>query len=302
MKQLTVISGKGGTGKTTVTAALLNQAKNKISADADVDAPNLHLILHPEIKKTTDFYGLDLAVKDDDLCTSCGLCEETCRFGAISGEEINYAIDKYSCEGCAACEFICPEKAIKMVPRKVGVLYESVTRFSDISHALLDIGQENSGKLVAEVRKQANDIAKEKKNELIIIDGPPGIGCPVLAAIADSNLVLIVTEATKTAIHDFQRVVDVTNHFNIPVAVCINKYTIAADMTAQIEKYCKDNNIPVAGKIPYDKKMYEAVLAGQSIVEYDPDGVVATQIRGLWKNVSDLLELPGMPELMEKNL
>lgn len=289
MKQLVVISGKGGTGKTTVTAALLHLSKNKIGADTDVDAPNLHLILHPEIKKTENFFGLNTAAIDESICSNCGTCMEVCRFSAVIKTSNGYQIDGYSCEGCAACEFACPEKAITMIPIKAGEVYESDSRFGEVSHALLGIGQENSGKLVAEVRKKAREMREKHSKEIIIIDGPPGIGCPVLAAMAGTDLVLIVTESTKTAIHDFKRVVDVAAKFKIPVSVCINKYTIDNDLTDSIERYCDEKGIPVAGKIPYDKTVYKAVVAGQSIIEWDPDGAVSVHIKDIWKKLESLL-------------
>ncbi|MHA1167317.1 MAG: nucleotide-binding protein [Candidatus Hodarchaeales archaeon] len=289
MKQLVVISGKGGTGKTTVTAALLHLSSNKIGADTDVDAPNLHLILQPEIKKTTDFFGLNTAVIDENTCTSCGTCMEVCRFKAVIKTSSGYQIDGYSCEGCGACEYACPEKAISMIPNKAGEVFESDSRFGEVSHALLGIGQENSGKLVAEVRKQAREMREKHDREIIIIDGPPGIGCPVLAAMADTDLVLIVTESTKTAIHDLERIVEVAVQFKIPVSVCINKYTIDNDLTTSIERYCDKKGIPVAGKIPYDKTVYKAVVDGQSIIERDPEGVVSHHIRDIWKKLEKLL-------------
>lgn len=289
MKQLVVISGKGGTGKTTVTAALLHLSKNKIGADTDVDAPNLHLILQPENKKTEDFYGLNTAVIDESLCSNCGTCMEVCRFGAVIKTSDGYQIDEYSCEGCAACEFACPEKAISMVPIKAGEIYESDSRFGELSHALQGIAQENSGLLVAQVRKQARELREKHSKEIIIIDGPPGIGCPVLAAMANTDLVLIVTESTKTAIHDLKRVIEVAAHFKIPVSVCINKYTIDIDLTTSVERYCDEKGIPVVGKIPYDKTVYKSVVNGQSIIESDPEGAVSLHIKDIWKKLEKLL-------------
>jgi len=220
MKQLTVISGKGGTGKTSITAAFASIAKNAVLADCDVDAADLHLILKPIIKKTTDFHGLNIAYIDKDRCIDCKKCYESCIFDAID-EEINFI--RESCEGCSVCEYVCPADAITMKERDSGFAYISDTRFGPMAHAMLKTAEEASGKLVTMVRENAKKIAEEKNKNLIIIDGPPGIGCPVIASITGVDMVLIVTEPTLSAIHDLERILDVSHHFNIPAVVCINK-------------------------------------------------------------------------------
>jgi MinD superfamily P-loop ATPase len=266
MKQLTIISGKGGTGKTTITASFASLAKNTIFADCDVDAADLHIILKPDIKKIISFYGLKIASIDKDICTECKKCYEHCKFRAID-EDIN--IVKESCEGCGVCEYICPVNAIQMIDRDSGNAYISETRFGPMTHALLKTAQEASGKLVTLVRNNAKKIAEEKQKDMIIIDGPPGIGCPVISSISGVDLVLIVTEPTLSAIHDLERIIGVANHFNIPAIVCINKYNINLDNTKNIEQYCKNNNIEIVGKLPYDTIVTEAMIHEKNVIEYD---------------------------------
>ena len=223
MKQLTIISGKGGTGKTTLTAAFASLAKDAVFADCDVDAADLHLILNPEIKETIEFSGLKIAEKDNEKCTDCGECLKHCRFNAIDED---YNIINQRCEGCGVCEFVCPSEAIQLVDRRSGVAYRSMTRFGPMAHAVLNIAEEASGKLVSLVRNHARLMAHENHKELIIIDGPPGIGCPVISAITGVDVVLIVTEPTLSGIHDMYRILGVTKHFNIPAILCINKEDI----------------------------------------------------------------------------
>jgi len=257
MKQLTVISGKGGTGKTSITAAFASLEKNAVLADCDVDAADLHLILKPKIKKTIGFHGLNIAHIDKGRCIDCKKCYESCKFDAID-EEIN--LIKESCEGCGVCAYVCPVDAITMKERDSGFAYISETRFGPMAHAVLKTAEEASGKLVAIVRENAKTLAEEKKKDLIIIDGPPGIGCPVIASMTGVDLVLIVTEPTLSAIHDLERVLGVAHHFKIPAVVCINKYDINLDNTRKIEQYCKNNDIKVVGKLPYDNIVTEAMI------------------------------------------
>jgi len=222
MKQLTIISGKGGTGKTSLTAAFASLA-DAVLADCDVDASDLHLILKPDIKKKEIFHGMELASVDKSRCIDCKKCYESCRFGAID-EDIN--IIKESCEGCGVCEYVCPTDAIKMVERDSGYSYISETRFGPMSHAMLMTAEEASGELVAVVRENAKKLAEKYEKELIIIDGPPGIGCPVISSITGVDLVLIVTEPTLSAIHDLERILEVANHFDVPAVEGRNKYDI----------------------------------------------------------------------------
>ena len=231
-----MISGKGGTGKTSITAAFASLAKNAVLADCDVDAADLHLILKPSIKKTIGFHGLKIASIDKDQCIDCKKCHTSCRFDAID-EEIN--LIKESCEGCGVCAYVCPVDAISMVDRDSGFAYVSETRFGPMAHAVLKTAEEASGKLVTVVRNNAKMLAEEKEKDIIIIDGPPGIGCPVISSITGVDLVLIVTEPTLSAIHDLERILGVAHHFGIPAVVCINKFDINHENTEKIEQYCK---------------------------------------------------------------
>jgi len=281
MKQLTVISGKGGTGKTSITAAFASLAKNAVFADCDVDAADLHLILKPDVKKTMGFHGLKIASVDKEMCNECKKCYEHCRFDAID-EDIN--IIKESCEGCGVCEYVCPVNAISMVDRDSGFSYISETRFGPMTHAMLKTAEEASGKLVTVVRSNAKKLAEEKKKDLIIIDGPPGIGCPVIASISGVDLVLIVTEPTLSAIHDLERILGVAYHFKIPAVVCINKYDINMDNTEKIEHYCKNNKIDVVGKLPYDNIVTEAMIHEKNVIEFSK-GAFSARTIDMWSNI-----------------
>jgi len=285
MKQLAIISGKGGTGKTSITAAFATLAKNAVLADCDVDAADLHLILKPKIKKTMKFQGLKLASIDKNLCIDCKKCHDSCRFNAID-EKIH--LIKESCEGCGVCAHVCPVNAITMVDRDSGFAYISETRFGPMAHAVLNTAEEASGKLITLVRNNASDIAKQKKKEIILIDGPPGIGCPVIASITGVDLVLIVTEPTLSAIHDMERVLGVAQHFHIPAVVCINKSSINSENTSKIEHYCKKNNIPIVGKLPYDTAITQAMIHEQSVIEF-LDGILSHDIREMWSKILKVL-------------
>ena len=285
MKQLTVISGKGGTGKTSITAAFASLADDAVFADCDVDAADLHLILKPQIKKTIGFHGLKLACIDKDQCIDCKKCYDSCRFGAID-EEIN--LIKESCEGCGVCEYVCPVDAITMVDRDSGFAYISETRFGPMAHAVLKTAEEASGKLVAVVRENAKRLAEEKKKDMVIIDGPPGIGCPVIASLTGVDLVLIVTEPTLSAIHDLERILGVANHFGIPSVVCINKCDINLNNTEKIEQYCKRKDIEVVGKLPYDAVVTEAMIHEKSVIEFS-DGKLSNNIIHMWDKIREVL-------------
>jgi len=286
MKQLTIISGKGGTGKTTITAAFASLAKNAVFADCDVDAADLHLILKPNVKKEMKFNGLKIASINKEKCTECKKCYENCKFEAID-EDIN--ITKESCEGCGVCELVCPVDAIQMVDRESGFSYNSETRFGPMAHAMLKTAEEASGKLVTVVRNNAKKLAEEKNKDLILIDGPPGIGCPVISSISGVDLVLIVTEPTLSAIHDLERIFGVANHFKIPAIVCINKFDINLDNTLKIEKYCKSNGIDIVGTLPYDVIVTKSMIHEKTIIEYKEKDFSNLIIK-LWENIRRRLD------------
>ena len=265
MKQLTVVSGKGGTGKTTLTAAFASLAKNAVIADCDVDAADMHLILKPEVLETGDYCGLMVAEIDPERCVECGRCRELCRFGAV---DQNFMINPYNCEGCAVCTAACPENAVSMKPRISGQVFSSRTRFGPLAHAKLGIGEEASGKLVSAVRERAKKLAEQYEKDLIIIDGPPGIGCPVIAAISGTDLVFVVSEPTVSGVHDLKRVLELTKHFRIPVAVCINKYDINEKNSLEIEELCAAGDVSVLGRLPYTDEVTGAMLREKTIIEY----------------------------------
>jgi MinD superfamily P-loop ATPase len=278
VKELTIISGKGGTGKTSLTAAFASLSKNSVFADCDVDAADLHLILKPKIQKTQPFYGLTLASLQEEICTHCMQCYEQCHFNAIDKD---ITIQKDACEGCGVCAYICPVDAIKMVNRKSGYAYFSTTRFGPMAHAQLKTAEEASGKLVTVVRNNAKKLAEKEQKHLIIIDGPPGIGCPVIASISGVDLVLIVTEPTLSAIHDLERIYGVAHHFNIPAIVCINKCNINKENTQKIKHYCKQNQLDIVGELPYNIVVTKAMIHEQTIIEYSK-GDFSQQIRNMW--------------------
>lgn len=286
MKEITVISGKGGTGKTTITASFATLAKNTVTADCDVDAPDLHMLLHPKPFEVQDFIGPKLAMVDSKLCISCDLCQRACKFGAIN----NNKIDPIHCEGCGVCEIVCPEKAISLVDRVSGKAFLSKNKYGFMSHALLNPGDANSGKLVTLVRNNARKLAEKEKCNLILIDGSPGIGCPVIASVAGVNQALIVTEPTMSGIHDMKRVLKLLSHFNIPALVCINKYDLNQINTKKIEKHCSKNKIAVIGKILFDPIITKSMVAGKPIVAYSPNTEVSMAIKQMWKQLLSKLD------------
>ncbi len=288
MKQLTIISGKGGTGKTTITASLSAIADDAVIADCDVDAPDLHLILNPEVIEVEEFTGMKVAEVDKDKCIHCMECYNFCRFDAID-KDIN--IDPIECEGCAVCEYVCKENAIKMKEKRAGFAYISKTRFGYMAHAKLEIAEETSGKLVAVVRKNARELAERYGKKLIIIDGSPGIGCPVIAAITGVDLVLIVTEPTVSAIGDMRRVLKVVEHFAIPAVVCINKWNLNKKNTEEIEAYCRKKGIEIIAKVPYDKTAVDSMVSGRSVIEYKPYSEISKSISKLWDGIKERLKI-----------
>jgi len=281
MKEVVILSGKGGTGKTSIVGSFAALAENKVLADCDVDAADLHLILSPSIKEENEFWSGQVAVINEEECTQCGLCQDVCRFDAIR----DFKVDPISCEGCGFCSHICPVEAINMKDSLSGHWFISDTKYGHLVHARLGIAQENSGKLVALVRQQAKQIAERDGLNCIISDGPPGIGCPVISSLSGANLALLVTEPTLSGIHDLERVLGVCHHFGIPILVCINKYDLNEDNTHQIEDYCLDLGVEVAAKIPFDNIVTEALVEKLPVVEYS-QGKVTQEIQSLWQRIS----------------
>lgn len=285
MKEVVILSGKGGTGKTSIVGSLAALTKRKVLADCDVDAADLHLLLSPSVKQETGFWSGQVAHIDPDKCTQCDLCQELCRFNAIR----DFVVDPVSCEGCGFCSHICPVEAITMKENLSGHWFASDTRYGPLVHARLGIAQENSGKLVAQVRQQAKQIAEEQGLDYIISDGPPGIGCPVISSLTGASLALLVAEPTLSGIHDLERVLGVCRHFGIPAVVCINKYDLNEENTRQIEQYCSSQGIKVTSRIPFDNIVTEALVHGMPVVEYS-DGRVSGEIEKLWQDISSMLE------------
>jgi MinD superfamily P-loop ATPase len=286
MKQLTILSGKGGTGKTTLTASFAALARNIVVADCDVDAPDLHLLLQPQIMKTQQFVGPKLAVIDKTECVECGLCREACRFDAIDDA---LEVDPILCEGCGVCVVVCPEEAIILKKRISGQAYISNTRYGTMSHARLTPGEANSGKLVTLVRHNARQIAEMENRELILIDGPPGIGCPLIASVTGVDAGFVVTEPTVSGIHDLQRALQLLEHFHIQPFVCVNKYDINTENTEKIVEFCGENGVKVAGKIPFDPIVTEAMVNGKTIVEHSPRSAVSRSIETVWEKLLSFL-------------
>jgi len=289
VKELVVISGKGGTGKTSLVASFATLAKRAVLADCDVDAADLYLILEPNIQKREAFYGGKVAVIQPDQCSGCGLCMEKCRFDAIIEKEQSvFSVDPIACEGCGVCYYICPDDAIRMVETKAGEWFISETRYGPMVHAKLGIAAENSGKLVTVVRTNARQIASEQELDFIIVDGSPGTGCPVISSITGADLVLVVTEPTMSGHHDLARVVDLTTHFKIPTLVCVNKWDINPSVCHTIQNWSEQHGVEVAGKIGYDSIVTKAQIARKSIVEFG-NGKISSDIKKLWERIEEKL-------------
>ncbi|OGP49099.1 MAG: (4Fe-4S)-binding protein [Deltaproteobacteria bacterium RBG_13_43_22] len=280
-KELCVLSGKGGTGKTSLVGALASLIPDKILVDCDVDAPDLHLLLAPKVKSREEFMGGRKAVIIPELCTDCGRCREVCRFEAISED---FRVDPTSCEGCGVCMHFCSFGAIEFPLALCGEWFVSETRFGPMVHAQLGAGQENSGLLVALIRGKAQDLAQEKGLPLILVDGPPGIGCPVISSLTGADGVLIVTEPTLSGLHDLNRVLDLAGHFKIPGMVLINKYDLNQEMTDRIETYCQEKGLGLAGRLPYDPVVTEAMVQGKTIPEMEGNSLGA-EISKIWERI-----------------
>ena len=291
MKQLIILSGKGGTGKTSVTAAFAHLAAqselaNKIIlADADVDAANLELVLQPKLIEQQDFKGGKVAVIDQDSCASCGDCQAVCRFDAIHHADGLYVIDPIACDGCAACVYQCPSESIAMREQIAGKFYFSESRYGPLYHANLFPGQENSGKLVTLVKQRARLQALDENRELVIVDGPPGIGCPVISAVSGASLALIVAEPTVAGVHDMHRVLQTVKHFGVRAVVCINKADIYPTGADEIEAFCRENGIETVGRIPFDLTVASAMVAGEAVTAFRPESASSVAIAEIWERI-----------------
>lgn len=279
MKELVVISGKGGSGKTSMVAALAQLAQNPVLCDADVDAADLHLILSPRVIETHDFMSGHTASIDLKRCTGCGKCIELCRWNAISDD---FVVDSLECEGCGVCYYFCEEKAVNFPENLSGHWYISESRFGPMVHARLGIAEENSGKLVTRVRQEAAKMADSNGNGLVITDGPPGVGCPVIAAIGGAAGVLIVTEPSVSGRHDMERVAELAGHFSVPAMVCINKYDLNESATEEIRRFAEDHGVPCAGRIPFDPAVTKSMVQARTLFEYDPKAPACAAVREVW--------------------
>ena len=288
MRELIVISGKGGTGKTSLTAAFAALAENRVLCDADVDAADLHLLMAPDIKMRSDFQGGGVAVINKEKCSECGLCRDLCRFEAIND---NYEVDPIGCEGCGVCVDFCPEQAIDFPVKTCGEWFISETRFGPMIHARLGIAEENSGKLVTQVRQEAKKTAETNNHHLIITDGPPGIGCPVIASIGGASAVLIVAEPSVSGIHDMERVAQLAAHFKVPGMVCVNKFDLNLDQTQAIEDLAKNMQMSVLGRIPFDPIFIESMIQGQTIFEYNKESETSLAVKQIW---NEIINSPAM--------
>ncbi|MEW6515521.1 MAG: ATP-binding protein [candidate division FCPU426 bacterium] len=284
IKELVVISGKGGTGKTSVAASLAALAERPVIADCDVDAADLHLVLAPKVRERRDFYaGREAVIRQAD-CTRCGECARLCRFQAVVRKDGGYLIDPASCEGCGVCVRFCPAKAIDFPERRCGEWMISNTRFGPMVHARLAAAAENSGKLVSLVRREARQIAEQEGRPCVIVDGPPGIGCPVIASLGGATLVLVVTEPTVSGEHDLKRVLALARHFGVPAAVCVNKWDINPAMGEKTEALALQEGARLAGRIAYDPFVTRAQLREQTVVETSAPSAAA--FRDLWRDLN----------------
>ena len=288
MKELVVISGKGGTGKTSILAAFASLAKGKVLCDADVDAADLHLIMDPQISERHDFESGHTAIINQDKCTRCDLCRDLCRWNAISDD---FVVDSIACEGCGVCHYFCPEEAIDFPLSTCGEWFISETRFGPIAHARLGIAEENSGKLVVLIRQVGKKIAEERNLNLLLTDGPPGIGCPVIASLGGATAVLIVTEPTVSGRHDMERVAELATFFKVPGMVCVNKFDLNPEQGRAIEDFAREKEIRVMGRIPFDPVFTRAMVQAKTIFEYDGHSAAAGAVKKIWEDLAQHLDI-----------
>jgi MinD superfamily P-loop ATPase len=285
MDEIVILSGKGGTGKTSLSAAFATINKNTIVADCDVDGSNLHLILQPQNYRSERFVSGHKAIIDYNTCTNCGLCMDYCRFDAINMQNDQVTISEVACDGCKLCLRICPSYSIQMIPSDKSYWYIGNYRNGRMIHARLAPGEENSGKLVNVVRENARKSARETGFDTIIVDGPPGIGCPVISAVTGANKAIVVTEPTNSGFHDMKRVLEITSNFKVITYVVINKFDLNESISDKIKNWCKENNIPVIGRIAFDTQIVEAMIHCQSIVEWMPESETSKEIISIYNTV-----------------
>lgn len=288
MHEVVIISGKGGAGKTSITGAFANLAKNTILCDLDVDAPDLHLLLAPTHERTEEFMSGNEAIINQEDCTLCGLCQSMCRFNAIDQTDEGFRVDPMRCEGCNVCVSFCPTQAIDFPTKHCGTWYESTTRFGPMIHAQLFPGEENSGRLVTLLKQQARKRAEENGYELVLSDGAPGIGCPVISSLAGTHLAVIVTEPTLSGLHDLKRVAKLCEGFKTKVAVLINKHDLNLAQAMAIDKYCEKRGYPVICHFPHDHAVTEAMVQGRTVNELD-NSAASDLLEAAWENMLNLL-------------
>ena len=292
MREIVIISGKGGTGKTSLTGAFAHLAANKVICDLDVDAPDLHLLLRPSRERTEEFHSGYEAKIDGELCNGCGLCASLCRFGAIREEEQGFIVDPVRCEGCKVCVAFCPIEAVRFELKHCGQWYVSSTRFGPLVHAQLIPGAENSGRLVMVLKQQARELAKANGLDLVLCDGAPGIGCPVISSLSGTHLAVAVTEPTPSGRHDLERVADLCRHFQVAFAVIINKHDLNLDETARIEAYCRERSYPLLAHLPHDSIVTRAMIQGLVVTEL-PESEFGREVRQAWARIAKLVNGVG---------
>lgn len=284
MRQVVILSGKGGTGKTTVASSLAALAGRAVIADCDVEASNMPLLLNPDVRERREFETRKAEIEPES-CLQCGLCIEECRFDAIR----DFQVDPVKCEGCGVCAYICPTGAARLKPRVSGYLYVSETRYGPLCHADLLPGESSSGRLVSLVRERARAVALERGLDLILIDGAPGIGCPVIASVTGVDLGVIVTEPSMSGLHDMERALYLLRHFNVQPLIVVNKYDLNIEMARRIREFCDDEGVEVAALIPFDEAVVEAMLRGMTIIEYESKGRVSEELRRIWSIIQKFL-------------
>lgn len=309
MKQLVMLSGKGGTGKTSLTAAFAHLAAEgdhpmrAVLVDADVDAANLELLIEPEVENCTDFWAGQIAVIDQINCAGCGTCQAVCRFGAVLADvpaalpvdqnRDRFRVDPLACEGCGACVYQCPQDAIRLKLQMAGEWFQSSSCYGPMFHAVLRPAQENSGRLVTMVKQNARLLALDDDIPLVMVDGPPGIGCPVISAVSGADLALIVTEPSTAGVHDLQRILNTTRHFGVQTIVCVNKSDLHPNSVSQIYACCAEQNIEVVGKIPFDTTVTQAMVQAQPVTVYQPGSQASQAMRSVWSRVLEDLQGTG---------